>query len=203
MRCVIFDIDGTLFDTKEGIISALNDTIGTFGGEQIDSDEADKYIGPPVFDSFINYQCYSDEKAREATQHYRRVYVDKYLQGASMYEGGMSVLEKMKQSGDIICIATMKTWPQVEKLLTFSGVNEFFDVIKCATEDSSLTKTKMLEQIKDEITADEYIMIGDTYGDYKAAVSNGMGFVFAVYGYGECAEAAKRVHNICEIVEFI
>ena len=54
-KVVVFDVDGTLFDTKQGIIKALNEVLDSFEINEIKKEDEDNWIGPPVRDSFIKY----------------------------------------------------------------------------------------------------------------------------------------------------
>ena len=83
--CIVFDVDGTLFDTKNGIIKTLNYVLKEFGKDAIDPQDEDKYIGPPIKKSLMKYQCMEDMEADEATILYRRNYVECYF-GNFYYE---------------------------------------------------------------------------------------------------------------------
>lgn len=204
MKCVIFDIDGTLFDTADGIIGALNETVCKYGGKKIKESDASSYIGPPVFQSLRKYQEFSEEKVKEATEYYRKIYVEKYVYNSSAYCGTLEVIASLKEAGNKIAIATMKTRKQVEALLHSHNMDAVFDIIKYALEDGSLTKADMLKQIKREIFANSYIMVGDTLGDYNAAKAADMEFIFAEYGYGDINDAGvKKIGQIGDLLKMI
>ena len=71
-KVIVFDVDGTLFDTKPGIIKALNEVLHKHGKEYINPSDEDKWIGPPVRNSFISYAGMNDEHAEDATKKYRK-----------------------------------------------------------------------------------------------------------------------------------
>ncbi len=184
-KVVVFDVDGTLFDTKQGIIKALNEVLDSFEINEIKKEDEDNWIGPPVRDSFIKYAKMTDEQAEEATKLYRRFYVEKYISDSILYEGMSEVLEKMKQNKIHICIATMKTAAQMEHLLSVKNMTEIFEVIQTAALDGSKTKADMLREIKNIYgRKSKYYMIGDTIGDYNAAKIEKYIFIAALYGYG-------------------
>lgn len=184
-KCIVFDVDGTLFDTKNGIISALNEILEVFGGKKIENDE-EKYIGPPIKESLMIYQGLDEQNAVEATELYRSVYVEKYIEKSSLYDGMRSVLDSFINQNNSMFIATMKTQFQIEKLLEVSLCKKYFKGVEFAREDGSLSKKDMLLSIKNR--SDEYkyyYMVGDTLGDYKAAIDAGYVFIAADYGYGD------------------
>ena len=118
-KVVVFDVDGTLCDTREGIISALNDVLARYHVQSISSEDECKYIGPSVRDSFIRYHNFSMKDAEEATKIYREIYVSSYIVKSKLYNGIKELLITLKNDGCILCLATMKTQKQVEKLLDF------------------------------------------------------------------------------------
>jgi len=184
-KMIIFDIDGTLFDTKEGIIKTFNKVLGLVGTKTIEVNDEAKYIGPPVKSSFIKYAELSEAVANEATALYRKYYVEEYVGFSRLYDGVETCLNELLDKGYILGIATMKTYPQVKKLLDITIESKYFSVIKTAKEDGSLSKSQMLKEIKTEFGEGMYYMVGDTEGDYKASCDAGMNFIYASYGYGE------------------
>lgn len=186
-KCIIFDIDGTIFDTKPGIINALNYTLEQFGKERIAQDEEDKYIGPPVKKVLEDYQNFSEVDAIKGTALYRKVYVEKYVNNSTPYDKIKDVLEQFFRKKYIIGIATMKTGKQIDKLLDIFDYRKYFSVIETAREDGSWTKTQMLLEIKKKynVFENELYMIGDTMGDFEAAKNAGFTFIAADYGYGD------------------
>lgn len=204
MICVVFDIDGTLFDTKVGIIAALNETIKRYGGNRIDDTDGNKYIGPPISVSLTKYQHFNPEIAKEATDYYRKIYVEKYVKKSTLYEGTEEVLSDIKKNGNCICVATMKTYAQIKALLEKSNIRSFVEIVECAADDGSKSKALMLKQIKSKVKADAYYMVGDTMSDYEASSENGYQFVFASYGYGNCnGDRYYNINCIRELTEIL
>lgn len=203
MKTIIFDIDGTLFDTKPGIISCLNDVLDSFGLEPIKEDEQDKYIGPSVKDSFIKYHNFDEEQAVEATKMYREKYVNRYIEESVPYDGLLDVLRYIRFKKYKLCIATMKTRKQVDKLLELFFLDNTFNLIETAKEEGGYTKSEMLQNIKKQYKNSEYIFIGDTNGDYKAAIKADMPFVYAAYGYGDINEEVKSIDSLRDMIKLL
>ncbi|SFN79207.1 phosphoglycolate phosphatase [Pseudobutyrivibrio sp. UC1225] len=201
--CIVFDIDGTLFDTKEGIIQALNEVIKVYGGEYIRSEDADKYIGPPIYKSLSIFQNYDSAVAENATRLYRKIYVEKYIKKSNPYPFMIETLSILKSKGIKLAIATMKTKKQVEVLLDYFKIKEMFDIVQYVVEDGVSSKNDMLAFIRKVISVEEYYMVGDTMGDYTAAKENDFRFVFAKYGYGECGCVLNVISTISDILKYV
>lgn len=185
-KVVVFDVDGTLFDTKLGIIKALNEVLNNLGKESISKADEDKWIGPPVRNSFISFAGMNPQQAEEATKRYRQIYTEKYIAKSIMYDGMTEVLSKLRDSGYHLCIATMKTQGQMEQLLSLKNMTDTFELVQTAALDGSKSKADMLDFIKRQYPSEtQFYMIGDTMGDYEAARSSGYIFFAVSYGYGK------------------
>lgn len=198
MKTIIFDIDGTIFDTKAGIINCLNDVLMSYGKPQISTEEQDKYIGPAIKDSLIKFNDFDEILAIEATVQYREKYIQKYVNDSKPYLGLECLLQNLKNKKYILCIATMKTRNQVDQLLKIFGMTEFFDNIETARYEGGYTKFDMLESIKSKYSGSEFVFVGDTNGDYKASVKAGIPFVYANYGYGDLKDIDGIIVNSLE-----
>ena len=184
MKTVIFDIDGSIFDTKAGIIACLNDVLNHYGCCSILAEEQNKYIGPAIKDSLVKFNGFTEEDAINATKEYRQKYVEKYVEWSVPYNGLFELLSYIKDKKYNLCIATMKTRNQVERLLEFFNIYEKFDMIETAKYKGGYSKFDMLESIKSHFYDSDLYFVGDTAGDYKASLKADIMFVYASYGYG-------------------
>lgn len=202
-KCIVFDIDGTLFDTIDGIVSALNRIIGVYGGNYIDDYSKKEYVGPAIADSLVHKQGYDKNMAKHATEEYRKIYINEYIKLSKPYPGICEVLMYLKKEGYVLAIATMKTQNQTDELINIFDIRHYFDTIKCASSDGTITKYDMLLNIKEEFEADEYVMVGDTNGDKIAAEQSGYTFIYAEYGYGDVIGCDKHIAKIKDIETII
>ena len=203
-KVVVFDVDGTLFDTKPGIIKALNEVLNNFGIEFINPSDEDKWIGPPVRNSFISYAGMNAEQAEDATRKYRKIYTEKYITESVLYDGMNEVLGKLKTAGYHLCIATMKTQGQMERLLSIKNMSNAFEIVQTAALDGAKSKADMLVLIKSKYSADsQFYMIGDTMGDYEAAKKVDYKFLAITYGYGEFLKLNSNIRRIKKSFELL
>ena len=205
MKAIIFDVDGTLFDTRDGIIQALNYVLKVHGRSEIKKEDEARYIGPPIKKSLMEFQGMEELEADEATALYRKSYVEKFIGDSIWYDGAVETLKELKDRGWILGIATMKTMPQLEALIRDFNCGDLFSVLKAAKEDGSLSKSQMLKDIKEEYQdAKKFVMVGDTMGDYKAAKEAGYEFVAADYGYGDIRDLeAKHIGRFRDLLELL
>lgn len=145
---IIFDVDGTLFDTRVGIIQALNYVLKFHHREPIEKSDESKYIGPPVKKALIEYQGMDEVEAEDAAMSYRQYYVEKFIRASVLYDGTLETLDTLKRAGCFLGIATMKTMPQLETLLRNFDCYDCFSVLKAAREDGGLSKAQMLRNIR-------------------------------------------------------
>lgn len=179
MKTAIFDVDGTLVNTHDGIIHTIREVL-----EDLDlsySGDYDLWIGPPVKKSFMEFCGLDENRADEATHLYRKKYVEKYITESYLYPGMIVTMDELKNRGVRLAVATMKTKPQVDKLFSYLGIADYFDVIRTARDDGSLSKAQMVADI---MGSNDAYMIGDTNGDKEAAEKALCHFIGITYGFG-------------------
>lgn len=184
-KVIVFDVDGTLFDTKKGIIKALNQVLQENNCSLILKVEENKYIGPSIKSSLMKWFKFNEDEAEKLVLLYRQYYVDKYIFDSKPYKNIICVLQKLYENNFILCIATMKTNKQILKLLKIFSLSKYFSVVEAAAEDGSISKSDMLYKIKSKFHNACFYMVGDTEGDYLAAKSQDFIFLYALYGYGK------------------
>lgn len=205
-KVIVFDVDGTLFDTKVGIISAINQVLAEFGYPEICKNFEDRWIGPSIRDSFKQFALMDAVMAEEATLRYRDVYIENFILQSSMYDGLIDVLDFLYKKNFHLCIATMKTMKQILKLFSLFNLGHFFENIQAAQDNGMLKKKDMLKSIR-EIYSDkfEFVMVGDTVSDFDAAKENLFDFVFANYGYGKTKPVGDFIciNSLMDIIKVV
>lgn len=180
---IVFDVDGTLFDTKKEIVSSLNVVLERHGIKEISADEADLFIGPPITVSLPRYRDMSLGQAADITREFRELYKG-HVSESTPYAGTKEVLEGLKAAAVHIGIATNKPSLQVDAMIRAHGLEDHLDVIK-TKDDPDRSKADLLAEIKREFPdEDRYFMVGDTMGDLEASGEAGFEFIEAMYGYG-------------------
>ena len=196
---IIFDLDGTLTDPKEGICKAVQYALKKDGIIVNNLDELEPFIGPPLSESFEEFYGYSHEAALHAVETYREYYGVTGLFENVVYEGIENMLKNLKEAGITLAIASSKPKVFIDRILKKFDLTQYFDLVVGASLDGSLGKKndivkKVLEQLgaleKKEIL-EKTAMVGDRKFDVCAAIQFGMVPIAVGYGYGSKEELTE------------
>ncbi len=190
-KCVLFDMDGTLFDTSEGIKMCYRYGLEHFGITVKDDSELDRVIGPSLYDSYHEFYGLEGDDLKEAVRLYRELYSRKGIYKLRMYDGVEDMICSIKQDGHIIGLATTKPYVMADKILGFSGLKHYFDVICGSNLDGSMSDKYLLintclAQCGFTDKSRVY-MVGDRFYDIEGAKAVGVHPVGVTYGFG-CRE---------------
>lgn len=197
---VMFDLDGTLMNTSEGILKSVKHTIKSLSLPDVSNETLKKFIGPPIEKSFEEYIGLTKKDAAEAAAVFRRVYPDLYLYEASFYDGIENLLLSLKKSGIKISVATYKRGSYTSKLLKQFNVYETFDYVVGSDDEGKLTKTDIINKCVDlsGISKNQTVMIGDTKHDAISSRETGIDFIAVTYGFGfKTQEDTKDYSPVC------
>ena len=183
---VIFDLDGTLTDSKPGIIDCIHHALSQLGIELEVSINLEQHIGPPLRDVFERV-CGNRVDPELAVKVYRERYASIGLFDNSVYDGIEACLETLRPRVDSIYIATSKPTVYSERIIEHFRLSEFFKVIYGAGLDGTLgKKSELLAHLIDRERLDPgaCVMIGDRFYDMVGARANGMRSIGVLWGYG-------------------
>lgn len=194
-KIILFDLDGTLTESKEGIINSILFSLQKSGMVENDQERLQSLIGPPLLDTFINTYGFSRAKAEIAVQYYRENFSVKGIYENKLYPGIYQLLGDLKSAGKINVLATSKPLIYATEILRYFGISGFFNYITGSelngnhTDKKEIIKEVMLHY--SEYYPDEFIMIGDRKFDIEGAKDNGIASVGVLYGYGTREELEK------------
>lgn len=188
---IFMDLDGTISDPKEGITKAVAYALSYYGIRVENMDTLEKFIGPPLLDSFRDFYGFSEERSREAIEKYREYFGRQGLFENVLYDGMKELLAAVVSQGKKIVIATSKPEVYTVQILKYFGIEHYFRFVAGSTLDGSRSKKGdviryALDSLK--ITADQAVMVGDRKHDVNGAKENGMYVVGVLYGYGDRKE---------------
>ncbi len=208
-KTILFDLDGTLTDSGEGIINCAIVALEHFGLPVPSREAMRVFVGPPLHESFIKHGVPA-EKAEEAVAIYRSRYIPIGKFENTPYPGIRELLEALKAEGHTLYVATSKPEQMSIDILVHFDLAKYFDQICGATMDTSRTNKDaviayLLEQNE---TTGPVIMVGDTKFDILGAKVHGIPAIGVSWGYGEVQEmvdagAAGIARSTEELLEML
>jgi phosphoglycolate phosphatase len=204
IRSAIFDLDGTLTDSKPGILGCLTNALNAHGVTW--TGPLDWFIGPPADQSWNRLVPDGDEERRNALRHsYRSCYDATGWAENSVYPGIHDLLQSLRASGWELFVCTSKREDFAGRILEKFDLSRYFRAVYADTVGSvHHSKTELLGRLMSEQSLDvaATIMVGDRYFDIEAARANGVTSIAVTYGYGtpEELEAAHPDYT-CNAVE--
>lgn len=206
MNTILFDLDGTLIDSSEGIIKCVLYTLDFYGIKEPDTAKLYRFIGSPLSESFERYYGFSHEKAYEAVQKYRERYNKTGIFECKLYPGVEKCIRTLKEQGYRIGMASSKPEVSCRRILEHFGILPLFDDVVGATFDG--TRDKKSEILKEvmrrwsHIPKSEMCLIGDTMFDVNGAKELGIFCIAVSYGFGDVEEMkAAGVAGMCDSLE--
>lgn len=189
---ILFDLDGTLTDPREGITKSVQYALAKMGIEEPDLSALEHFIGPPLYDEFRRCYDFDDVQAKQAVAAYReRFSVDGWKENI-LFDGVPAMLKTLRAAGKTLAIASSKPTLFVEKILELFEIASYFDVVSGATLDGSIsTKAQVVERaltllsVKDRKSA---VLVGDRMHDVEGARSCGIDCVGVTFGFGGLQE---------------
>lgn len=185
---LFFDLDGTITDSGPGILNSVQYALEKLGLPIPEMTELYSFIGPPLKESFMKKYQMNEEEAEQAVTYYREYYTEKGMVENLVYTGIPALLERLKQAGFKLYIATSKPEVFAVQILAHFDLSIYFDGIYGASMDSSRSKKGAVIRYALEqsgASAADSLMIGDREHDVLGAKENHMDCVGALYGYGD------------------
>ena len=184
MRAVFLDLDGTLMDSRPGILSSLRHAFGAIGREDLLEEDLTWMIGPPFVDSFAKVGIEDPAPALEA---YRRHYRAGGMFDANVYDGVMPMLEALQGAGHRMYLATAKPHAYACEITAHFGVSKFMAAeFGPELDGTNNWKGDLLRHALSVTgeTAAASVMVGDRHHDMGAAAEVGMPSIAVRWGYG-------------------
>jgi phosphoglycolate phosphatase len=189
---LVFDLDGTLSDPKEGILHSTNDALSGFGYAPIPADAVDAYIGPPLDFAFRQITGSEDEDhIRALITRYRQAYARTGYAENTLYPGIASLLEILSQKNVKLVVCTSKRVDFAESILTLHRIRQHFSFVDGG--DVGLPKWRQLQSLlENRVLSKKAVMIGDRDVDLLAARRNGLTSAGVLWGYGSRQELTRE-----------
>lgn len=184
-KTILFDLDGTLTDSGEGIMNAATIALEHFGLNVPDWAGMRVFVGPPLRDTFIKFGM-APEDTDEGIEVFRVYYNDKGIFENFPYPGIRELLQDLKTAGHRLYVATSKPEYMAKRVLDHFDLSQYFDLICGATVDESrVEKSEVIDYLLSQTgQRDQTIMVGDTTFDVVGAAAHGIPAIGVAWGYG-------------------
>jgi len=189
-RYVLFDLDGTLTDPKEGITRSVQYALEALGQPEPDLEKLVKFIGPPLLEQFMEHCGISREQAEWMVEKYRERFRPIGVFENVLYPGVEEMLKALKEQGKVLCVASSKPEVFVRQVLEHFGILSYFTVIVGSELDGRRTKkAEVIEEVLRQLQIGEAerkdcLMIGDRMHDIEGGREMGLSTLGVTFGYG-------------------
>jgi len=194
-KYLLFDLDGTITDSSEGIYKCFEYALNHYGIEVEDLNSLRPVIGPPLKDCFMEMYGFDEETAIEAVAKYRERYADVGIFENRVYDGVYEMFSRLKEAGYYIVLATSKPETYAKRILKHFEIDKFFDFVSGATIDGRISsKEDVINNIFESLQisdVSEMVMIGDREFDLAGAKAFGMDAIGVLYGFGGLEELSR------------
>lgn len=212
-KLILFDLDGTLTESGEGITKSVQYALGKMGKPEPDLQKLRVFVGPPLTEQFMAYAGMSREEAEQAVSYYRERYSVVGIFENRPYPGIPEMLRTLSNNGFLLAVASSKNEEAVDRVLEHFALKEYFnETVGSKLDGRRSRKADVIEEAlrlfdrKDR--REQVIMAGDREHDVIGALETGIPCVGVTYGYGTIEElkragASKIVHTVRELQEYL
>ncbi len=210
IKAVLWDMDGTLFNTKRGIELGVRAAALDAGFTPPDTKEVEMFIGPPIQETFRKFYGISKEKASEVADIFRKYYREKnYVLECDPYPGLIETLKDLKADGLYQAVCTLKKQDMAERIIRNNELDPLFDSIIGTDKDDSIKKHDTIRMTCERlgIKETEAVLAGDTDYDALGAERAGCLFIGVTYGFGfkdkEMVDAYENIGTASSVREIL
>lgn len=210
-QLVIFDLDGTLTDSADGIVASFRHALTEVGAELPDGDLAGRIVGPPMHHTLAEMGL--GDRVDEAVAAYRADYTRRGWAMNTVFDGVTELLSDLRDAGVRLAVATSKAEPTARRILEHFELADHFDVIAGASLDGTrAAKSEVLAHALSQLhpLPERVLMVGDRSHDVEGAAEHGIATVVVGWGYGGAdftgrlaAEPAAHVATMAELREVL
>lgn len=196
-RAILFDLDGTLTASAEGITKSVQYALQKLGIEEPDLKKLESFVGPPLLEQFMKAYGMDEATARQAVIHYRKRYEEIGIYENQVYPGVQNLLQTLKSRGYQLAVASSKPIFYVRQILDYFQLTSFFTVIEGSRMNGLRTGKgevirEALRRLKMEDCREQAVMVGDRKHDVRGAREAGIDCVAVSYGYGSLEELQRE-----------
>lgn len=205
-RHILFDLDGTLTDPREGITRSVQFALARLDIDEPDLQALEHFIGPPLLQCFMHSYGLDEATAWQAVAHYRERFAAVGLHENRLFAGIGELLQLLRQQGRALYIATSKPQVFAERIARHFDLSRYFQRIYGSELDGRRTdKVELIGHLlaEERLPAADCLMIGDRKHDLIGARRNGLDAAAVGYGFGshEELQAEAPTYHFASLAE--
>lgn len=190
---LLFDLDGTLTDSTEGIVRCLEYALERMGYDI--PEDTNKFLGPPLYRSFAEFCGMNEEQVNEAVRIFRERYSTVGLFENRVYDGVPEMLKRLRDGGKRIMVATSKPEVYAVRIFDRFGLSQFFEIVGGANINGTRNdKDEVIEYVLEKAGISDrssVLMIGDRRQDVVGAHKTGLKCMGILWGFGSIEELTE------------
>lgn len=190
-KYVLFDLDGTLTDSKEGIIKSVAYALEKMGETTAGRLDQHTVIGPPMMTTFTQVYGFSEAKARHLYSLFQERYGTVGRFENKPFPGILDLLQALRDHGVASYVATSKPTVHAQAICDKFGITPYVEAVCGSTLGGSETKADVMQAVLDRIGPDgvpSSLMVGDRKYDVIGARETHVPVAIVGFGYGTEAE---------------
>lgn len=211
MNAVLFDLDGTIADSAEGIINSVNHALCELNADPLPDHILRKFLGPPLWESFPMYCNFDEETTKEAVRYYREYYSVHGIYEQHVYPGMEELIRALYARNVPLFVATAKPDLYAGKILERMELDQLFiEICGASADNSRADKTSIIGHVltQHDINPKRSWMIGDKEHDIMGAKKHSLQSIACAYGYGtaeeyEIAQPTLICHSVQHLKEIV
>lgn len=211
-KAILFDLDGTLTESGEGITKSVQYALDKIGKPEPDLEALNVFVGPPLLEQFMKYAEIDRETAVQAVAFYRERYSTIGIFENKVYPGIGNMLEELKRKGYLLAVSSSKPEFFVKQILDHFGLTKYFvEIVGSEMSGKRTGKSEVIEEtlrrLHMENHREQVLMVGDKEHDVIGARKSGLSCLAVSYGYGtmdelQAAEPLKIAASAEEVLDF-
>lgn len=211
-KAILFDLDGTLTESGEGITKSVQYALEKVGKPEPDLEKLRVFVGPPLLEQFMKYADLDEETGRQAVAYYRERYSVTGIFENRVYPGVKEMLEELRMKGYLLAVASSKPENYVKQILDYFELTPYFhEIVGSEMNGNRTRKSQVIEEalirLKLSGHREQVLMVGDKEHDVLGAREAGVECVAVSYGYGtmeelEAANPLRIVDSAKELLHF-
>ena len=202
---IIFDLDGTLWDSAQAVVDSWNEVIGSLPDfhRRITVEDMESLMGKTMNDiAFAYFDTVSRERALEILQScmdYENAYLEKV--GGILYPQLEQVLADLSEDYFLAIVSNCQSG-YIEAFLKYHKLEQYFDDIECFG-NTKQEKDANIRTVVERNHLEKAVYVGDVMGDYLSTTKAGLPFIWAQYGFGDVPQADYRIENLTQLREMV